>query len=126
MFNSNSEFEAEKASIYLRNYEPSKERANRIAHEHKANMLERDFFNERTRIGPATGFLRKPVKSMEKHLPLKVKDSDDYSRITKQVEKEANASLCEGFDANSFLNPTWKEIKKERWKTSHGMSYSGQ
>jgi hypothetical protein len=89
-------------------------------------MLERDCFNEKTRIGPATGFLRKPLKSMEKHLPLKVKDCDDYSRITKSVAKEASASLREGFDANVFLNPTWKEVKKDRWKTTHGMSYSGQ
>lgn len=42
--------------------------------------------------------MRKKIKSFEKHLPIKLIDTDEASRVKKAVLAEFNASLRESFD----------------------------
>jgi hypothetical protein len=70
--------------------------------------------------------MRKKIKTFEKHLPIKLVDTDEPSRIKKAVAAEGNASLRESFNLRLFEEPKWKKIEKTKWLSPNGMSYSGQ
>lgn len=113
--------------IYLRTYETSKERCDRVEQEHATNTLEMDRFNEKLR-GPlhVMKSMRTQVKTMEKHLPIRTtQETDEGARISRAVAEINGKSLCEGFDTLLYLEPIYKPIQKHKWRTPRGMSYSG-
>jgi len=117
--------ETKKPDIYVRNFEPSKERCDRIEQEFRENRLEQQAFNEKIRPLGHINIMRKKAKTLEKHLPIKLVDTDEVARVKKSVALEANASLKESFDLKMYQQPVWKKIEKSKWRTPNGMSYSG-
>ena len=62
----------------------------------------------------------------DRNPPQHFADTTDESRIKRATDKQASVSLKESFDLSLFENPVWKEVKKQKWQTPKGISYSGQ
>lgn len=64
--------------IYLRNFETSRKRCDRVEQTHREEILELDRFDEKLR-GPiqVKRNMRKQEKTMEKHLPIKLGEETD-------------------------------------------------
>lgn len=115
------------SQIYVRNYETSKDRCERVYLTNQASLLAKTFFNEKRRVNPAgTNFIRKQMRSKEKHLPLKINDVDEANRIKDAVKERNNTSLRESFDMNLYENPVFKNVDKKKWMDQNDMSYEGQ
>ena len=67
----------EPPQIYLRNYETSKDRCERIYKTNQANLLAKTVYNSKRRVQANGNFLRPKVTSKEKHLPLKLAEVSD-------------------------------------------------
>ena len=89
-------------------------------------MLAKTVYNSKRLIKTNGNFLRPKVKTQDKHLPLKMAEVDDQSRIKKGVLERGSVSLRESFDMNLCENPIWKSVDKTKWKSQKGMSYEGQ
>ena len=72
------------------------------------------------------GGLRTKVKSMEKHLPLKLNEVREQERMQDTINEMGNVSLRESFNMDLYERPIWKHVDKQKWKDPKGMSYSGQ
>lgn len=114
-------------NIYLRNYETTKERCERIYQTNQANLLAKTFFNEKRRVKPSgANFLRPKMLSKEKHLPLKLNEVNESGRIKESIKERGNTTLAENFNMNLFKNPVYKSVDKRKWLDSKDMSYEGQ
>lgn len=69
--------------------------------------------------------MRKQMRSKEKHLPLKVKDVGEASRIKEAIAERNSTSLAESFDMNLYQHPIYKSIDKKKWLDTKDMSYEG-
>ena len=73
------------------------------------------------------GFLRPKVQVKEKHLPLRMTEHNEQSRINDAVAERGSVSLRESFDLNLFENPVWKSVDKAKWRGDpRGMSHKGR
>ena len=78
----------------------------------------RSNFDPKRRVIKGDGSnLRPKVTIKEKHLPLKLAELDEHSRIQDAVQEREGVSLRESFNLALFENPVWKQIDKGRWKT---------
>lgn len=69
--------------------------------------------------------MRKKAKTLDKHFPIKLVDTDEVTRVKNSVALDANASLKESFDLQMYKQPVWKKIEKSKWRSPKGMSHSG-
>ena len=88
-------------------------------------MLRKTYLNEKRVIKNDGNFLRPKVQTQDKHLPLKLVEVTDSSRIKDAVAERGSVSLRESFDLNLCENPVWKSVDKTKWKDPRGMSYEG-
>ena len=71
----------EPQSVYVRNYETSKDRCDRIEKFNQAGLLEKvKYDSKRLNFGKGEN-LRTKVRSMEKHLPLKLSEVREHDRV---------------------------------------------
>ena len=92
----------EPPQIYLRNYETTKDRCERIYKENNANLLAKTVYNSKRKINNNGNFLRPKVTSKEKHLPLKLAEVSEQSRLKDAIEERGGVSLRESFDARLY------------------------
>ena len=114
----------EPPQIYLRNYETSKDRCERISQVNKANILAKTIYNPKKIIMNGNN-LRTKLLSKEKHVPLKLAEVNDPERIKEGIAARAGVSLRESFNLELYSNPVWKSVEKQKWRTQRGMSYEG-
>ena len=98
----------------MRTYETTKDRCERVSREHKANLLGTKGVYDVKKIIKGDGTnLRPKIHSKEKHLPLRMTDHCEHSRIQDAVAERASVSLRESFDLLKFENPEWKTVDKK-------------
>ena len=103
--------EEDPPSIYIRNYETSKDRSNRLELLHKANILNKMSYDPKKIITNGSN-LRTKILSKEKHMPLKLADVNEPVRIKNGIEDRCNVSLRESFNMELYKNPVWKSVEK--------------
>lgn len=112
----------EPPQIYLRNYETTKDRCERVSQIHKASLLRKTVYDPKKIIMNGNN-LRTKLVSKEKHMPLKLAEVNEPSRIKDGIADRAGVSLRESFDLELFTNPVWKSVDKQKWRSKRGMSY---
>ena len=122
MFNDS---EAEPPQIYLRNYETTKVRCERAQLANKASILEKTIYDPKKIVTNGNN-LRPKLLSKEKHMPLKLAEVTDSSRIKDGIAERTGVSLRESFNLEIYQNPVWKSVDKKKWRTRRGISYEGQ
>ena len=114
----------EPPSIYIRNYETSKDRCERMSSMNKANILSRTVYDPK-RIVVNGNNLRPKLLSKEKHMPLKLAEVNEPSRIKEGIAERQGVSLRESFNMDMYNNPIWKSVDKQKWRSQRGVSYEG-
>lgn len=86
-------------------------------------MLGSTFFEEKKSDG---NFLRAKNIMKEKHVPLKLAEVGETSRVREAIKEREGVSLRDSFNHNLYTNPVWKSVDKAKWRNPKGMSYEGQ
>ncbi len=90
-------------------------------------MLAKDFFDAKRQIRPNGNFLRPKVILKEKHMPLKLAEVSEPSRIKDAIDERGSVSLRESFNMQLYEHPVWKSVEKKKWRgDKRGISYEGQ
>ena len=97
--------------IYVRNYETSKDRADRMESINKGLIIAKTTYDPK-RIAVNGNNLRPKLASMEKHVPLKLAEVDDSSRIKERIAEREGVSLRESFNMSLYNHPVWKSVDK--------------
>ncbi|CDW87461.1 UNKNOWN [Stylonychia lemnae] len=109
--------------VYVKTFETSKNKADRMEQEHNERYLDRDQYNDKDEPGKKfTEFVRKRDKLEEIHKHGRVR-YNAYNSESDRVSRVLNKSplSLEPLKTQKLVYPEWRVVEKEQWKSKQDM-----